>query len=76
MAHPRVSPLSAVRSLYCALQAIKECMILGFISFVLFILKDQAVVDQSDEVFANTFDVRRWKMTDDMISSSQTSVMM
>lgn len=68
---PRVCSLDVVApSLYCVcarrvLQAIKECMILGFISFVLFILKDQAVVEASDEVFANTFDVRwdKWMMT-------------
>ncbi|CAM9222132.1 unnamed protein product [Pylaiella littoralis] len=36
-------------------KAIKELMILGLISFVLFILKDQAVFDQSDYVLTNTF---------------------
>ena len=39
-------------------QGLKELMILGLISFVLFILKDQALYDQSDEVLTNTFDVR------------------
>lgn len=38
-------------------QAVKELMILGTISFVLFILKDQNVYDQSDDTFTNTFDV-------------------
>lgn len=32
-------------------------MILGFVSFVMFILKDQSVVDDEDEEFSNTFDV-------------------
>lgn len=33
-------------------------MILGLISFVLFLLKDQKTYDQSDDVLTNTFDVR------------------
>ncbi|CAN0214597.1 unnamed protein product [Ectocarpus sp. 6 AP-2014] len=37
-------------------KAIKELMILGLISFVLFILKDQAIYDQSDDILTNTFD--------------------
>lgn len=39
-------------------KAVKELMILGLISFVLFLLKDQKTYDQSDEVLTNTFDVR------------------
>ena len=47
---------------YCPLslvfeKALKELMILGTISFVLFILKDQNIYDQSDDTFTNTFDV-------------------
>ena len=47
---------------YCAfrlglLKALKELMILGTISFVLFILKDQHVYDQSDDTFTKTFNV-------------------
>lgn len=39
-------------------QGLKELMILGLISFVLFVLKDQALYDQTDDVLTNTFDVR------------------
>lgn len=33
-------------------------MVLGTISFVLFVLQDQAVIDKSDLVLSNTFNVR------------------
>ena len=42
----------------CSAQAVKELMILGLISFVLFLCKDQKLIDIDNPVVVNTFDVR------------------
>eukprot|EP00752_Nemacystus_decipiens_P003659 g3373.t1 len=37
-------------------KAVKELMILGLISFVLFLIKDQRLIDLDDDIVTNTFD--------------------